>query len=210
MTTTDDFVKRAEAVGVHVTAQLQQQLDKYQRLLLQWSKVINLTAVQTPSEISTVHFLDSFVLVGWLDTLSHRAPIRSILDVGSGAGFPGVVCALSRPDWNVTVVERIHKKTAFLLSLRRELGLSYEVQTRDIKQLKGEFDVVVSRAVFPPEEWLNVAPPFVKPGGFLVAMLGPRVPVLPAPTDFVEAGEKRYDVGAGPRLLRAWQRKSAF
>lgn len=202
----EDFVRRAVALGVDLQKQQVQYFAKYQHLLLQWGRVINLTAIREPKEIATVHFLDSLALVGLLRPQWETVPVRTLLDIGSGAGFPGVVCAIAQPDWKVTLVERIHKKTAFLLMLRRELALSYEVQTIDNKRFSRQFDLVVSRATFPPEEWLRVGAPYVGAKGLLVGMVGSQTPPLPVPEGFRLVAEHVYDVGAGPKLLRAWQR----
>lgn len=202
----ENFVTHAASLGVTLQEQQLRRFIKYQQLLLQWGRVINLTAIREPEEVATVHFLDSLAVIGLLRNVWQLVPVHTLLDIGSGAGFPGAVCAIAQPDWKVTLVERIHKKTAFLLTLRRELALSYEVQTLDNKRLSGLFDLVVSRATFPPEEWVQIGAAYVNPRGLLVAMVGHQTPPLSAPQGFHLVAEHVYDVGAGPKRLRAWQR----
>jgi 16S rRNA (guanine527-N7)-methyltransferase len=148
------------------------------------------------------HFLDSLALVRRLPVASDLAA-PTLVDVGSGAGLPGAVCALMRPDLRVTLVERISKKAAFLLTLRRELGLHYDVLADDATKLQGRFGIVCSRAALPLERWLPLAAKLVEPGGLVFSMssLGDAVP--PPPPSLRPDLDETYDVGAGPyRLLR--------
>jgi 16S rRNA (guanine527-N7)-methyltransferase len=132
----------------------------------------------------------------------------TLIDVGSGAGFPGAVCALMCPDLAVTLVERTQKKAAFLLTLRRELGLTLRVLAQDISQVTERFHVVVSRAAFPPPIWQKVGAQLVAEGGLLLAMVGGKEGALSAPPTFTDEIDHLYDVGAGPRRIRGWRKFS--
>jgi 16S rRNA (guanine527-N7)-methyltransferase len=128
--------------------------------------------------------------------------VPTLVDVGSGAGLPGAVCALMRPELRVTLAERIGKKAAFLLTLRRELGLPYEVFADDAAKLRERYGLVVSRAALPLPRWLALATTLVAPGGLVLAMtsLSEPLPAPPSPLALTDA--RTYDVGAGPyRLL---------
>ncbi|HMU38405.1 MAG TPA: 16S rRNA (guanine(527)-N(7))-methyltransferase RsmG [Pseudomonadota bacterium] len=155
--------------GVSVSPDHIRALKRYAELLGEWGKAINLTAIRDPEQIVRRHFLDSLALASFLPP-SNAVPTPTLLDVGSGAGFPGVLCALFRKDYEVTLCERIGKKNAFLLALRRELGLSYRVLSDDANFIQERFGVVVSRAVLPLPDWLRLGQKLLVEGGFVYAM----------------------------------------
>lgn len=196
------LVQEANKLGLSIPETQLAQFQAYTRLLQSWNQKMNLTAIREGHRIVTHHFLDSLVLVSYLS----ESPSLSLVDVGSGAGFPGAVCAIMRPSWKVTLVERIQKKAAFLLALRRELGLSFEVLATDVNQLKRQFDYVVSRATFPPPVWLQVGASLVAEDGYLFAMLGPSAPQLTPPLGFEPRIDVSYDVGAGRHTLKGYYR----
>lgn len=192
------------------------QLDRYGALLALWGQKMNLTAVaiQDPVSVAVQHFLDSMALVAQLPLAVTE---QSLIDVGSGAGFPGVICALLRPELRVTLVERVGKKAAFLMTVRRELGLSYAVESCDVERLipaavgavptgtpaRG-FDLVVSRAAIPVPRWLPLGKRLVAPGGRVFAMTSLHEPLPQPPEGLTLAGDMTYDVGAGPRRILSW------
>lgn len=153
----------------------------YFSLLDQWNQKINLTAIRDAERVMTHHFVDSLAVIACLHGLADLddedgSPVVNLdalrlVDVGSGAGFPGAVCALMCPHWSVMLVERVRKKTSFLHALRRELGLQYEVFTGDVKNMVGDYDVAVSRATFAPTEWVKTGLGLVRSGGLVMAML---------------------------------------
>ncbi len=210
------LARGAAALGVALSDEVLDKLLRYQQLLSQWNGKINLTAVRDPKEMLTHHFLDSLAVAPLLpvaplppsSSLCAQAEGASLVDVGAGAGFPGAVLALLRPDLKVTLVERTQKKAAFLLTVRRELGLDLRVLAIDVTTLRERFGVVISRAAFPPPEWLRVGAPLCAEGGLLLAMLSTHVKDLPPPPDFAADPlfDRHYDVGAGPRRLIAWRR----
>lgn len=154
--------------------------DRYLTLLLRWNARIKLTSVTEPTEVVARHFLDSLAVVPAL-----AGGPGTLVDVGSGAGFPGLVVALVRPDLAVKVVESIQKKAAFLEAVRRELALSNVEVVADrmetLVRARRTFDAAVSRATFAPEVWVRQGVELVAPGGRLVAM------VVPGPSVTVEA-----------------------
>src|SRR3954462_2761620 len=110
--TSATLVAGAAAFGVPLTAADVARFDRYLALLQRWNAQINLTRVIDPAEIVAKHFLDS------LSILPYIKEANTLIDVGSGAGFPGAVAALVRPDLAVTLVESVQKKAAFLEALK--------------------------------------------------------------------------------------------
>lgn len=151
------------------------QLERYQELLVQWNQKINLTALTLPQQIQQYHFIDSLELLRQIQTQLPRmnAPI-SLLDVGSGAGFPGMICALFDKELHVSLVEKTYKKTVFLETVKRSLGLLVQILAQDIKTIKDLYQVVVSRAAFPQKEWLEVACNHTIPGGHIYSMISEK------------------------------------
>ena len=197
----DELLRRGAAqLGLPLDESLVRQFERYRRLLATWGEKINLTALRDPQQVVIRHFLDSLALVRRLPAAA-ALPVPTLVDVGSGAGLPGAVCALLRPDLRVTLVERVNKKAAFLLTLRRELGLHYEVRPEDAARLPTRFGAVISRAALPLPQWLPFATQLAAPGGVVVAMTSAAEP-LPAPPDALQLQlDELYDVGAGPHRL---------
>jgi 16S rRNA (guanine527-N7)-methyltransferase len=214
-TTKSALREGAAALGLPLDAAKMGALSRYQALLAEWNAKINLTALRDPGAVVVGHFLDSLALVRALPTADLAPP--TLVDVGSGAGFPGVLCALLRPDLRVTLVERIGKKAAFLLALRRELGLTYQVEASDAERLvssagDGGFGIVVSRAALPLPGWLALGARLGSPAGWVFAMTTPHEP-LPPPSSLLAVGlaprpvhDSDYDVGAGRRRLLAFRK----
>jgi 16S rRNA (guanine527-N7)-methyltransferase len=134
-------------------------------LLIQWSARINLTGARTVEALVAEHLPDSFAVASVLD-----GPAR-VVDVGSGGGLPAIPLAILRPALHLQLVEPLAKKVAFLRTAVRELGLgnSVAVEARRVEDLIGSpdqvFDVALSRATFPPAEWLETGQKLVRPGG---------------------------------------------
>lgn len=195
-------------LGVPVSETQLTQLGRYQSLLSEWGEKINLTALRNPTDVIVRHFLDCLALVRALPTPNEIAAAglpTTLVDVGSGAGFPGVLCALLRPDLHVTLVERIGKKAAFLLALRRELGLSYQVEAASAERISRDYGIVVSRAALPLPEWLSLAAELAAPTGWIYAMTAANeaVPDASACASLTLHADIPYDVGAGAhRILR--------
>jgi 16S rRNA (guanine527-N7)-methyltransferase len=144
----------------------------YQKILLKWNQKINLTAHRNPEESLEKNFLDSLVLIPYLRSCSE------ILDIGSGAGFPGLVIKIVLPEAKITLIESDRRKSAFLSTVIRELSLlEAQVITHHVDGgnagslgLKGNFDGVVSRATIPIEELLPLASSCLKENGIFLGM----------------------------------------
>jgi len=150
--------------------------DRYIEILLRENAKHNLTAITEPEEVRQKHFADSLAL---LEHLPCSLPASAaVIDVGSGAGFPGVPLAIARPEWRVTLLEATAKKAKFLSLLKDELGLPLtilnaraEIAAHD-PMLREQFDLVVSRAVASLPVLCELCLPFVRPGGLLAAYKG--------------------------------------
>ncbi|MBI5327420.1 MAG: 16S rRNA (guanine(527)-N(7))-methyltransferase RsmG [Deltaproteobacteria bacterium] len=148
---------------------------KYLAELKEWNKKINLTAITDEREIVIRHFLDSLTLVSFL------ANRKSLLDMGSGAGFPGIPLKIVLPDLKITLMDSINKKVVFMRHIIRMLGLKNieAVQARvedpkSVKKFGACFDVVTSRAFAELGKFLESALPYAKKGGALLAVKGPK------------------------------------
>jgi 16S rRNA (guanine527-N7)-methyltransferase len=135
------------------------QLSAYLDLLVKWNQRTNLTAIREPEEMVRRHFGESLFVA------RHLPECETLLDLGSGAGFPGLPIQLARPGLRVTLAESQHKKASFLREAVRTLGLSTEVWGDRAEKLQRQFDVVALRGVDRPVEALVVARMKVRPGG---------------------------------------------
>jgi len=131
--------------GLDIAADTQQKLLDYLALMQKWNKVHNLTAVREAEEMVTLHLLDSLVVLPHISA----AAVSNLLDVGSGAGLPGIPLALCMPYLQVTVMDSSQKKASFMRQVKAEFGIkNLEVICGRVEQLKpsAKFDVVISRA----------------------------------------------------------------
>jgi len=154
-----------------VDAAARGKLERYADRLLAWNRKVNLTAITAPAEVAEKHLVDSLL------ALPAVAGARTLLDVGAGAGLPGAALACARPDLEVTCVDSVAKKVAFVKAVSAELGLAVRaVATRAEGDPERErlprCEVVVSRAFAEPAAWLPLAARYVLPGGRVLAMLG--------------------------------------
>ena len=155
-------------LGLHVPAATQCKLLDYLVLITKWNRVHNLTAVRESARMVSDHLLDCIAVVPHLDA-------RTVLDVGSGAGLPGIPIALMRPQSSVTLLDSNHKKAAFLRQATIELGLkNAQVVCERVEswQFQGEFELVISRAVSDLPEFLKLAGRLCAADGTVAAMKG--------------------------------------
>ena len=164
----------AAVAGIAVSAAQLNSLVDYLGLLSKWNGVYNLTAIRDPEQMRVQHILDSLVILPYLDA----AGVRSVIDVGTGGGLPGVVIAIMRPDWQVTLNDIVHKKTAFLTQAKGSLHLqNLSIHTGRVEEIPasaGTFDAVVSRAFADLTDFVERARHLVSAGGALYAMKGQR------------------------------------
>lgn len=150
---------------------LQAPLLVYLAELEKWNAVYNLTSVRNPIDMVTRHLLDSLSVLQAMDGL----PIARLLDVGSGAGLPGIPLALARPGWRVALLDSNGKKARFLRHAVRTLGLpNAEVFESRVEALQGEapYDAIISRAFSALGEFFTMTEPLLADGGHWLAMKG--------------------------------------
>jgi 16S rRNA (guanine527-N7)-methyltransferase len=156
-------------MDVVLGADARERLLQHLGLVAKWNRVHNLTAVREPEQMVVLHTLDS------LSLLPHLGSARSLADIGTGGGFPGIPIAIARPDIAVTLVESSHKKCAFLEQAKTELALeNVQVVCGRVERWKPEtrFDAVVSRAFAELSDFVVQAGHLAAPGGRMLAMKG--------------------------------------
>ena len=156
------------ALGLELPAERQEKLLEYLALVHKWNRVYNLTAVREPEKMVSQHLLDSLALLPHLRG-------RTLLDVGSGAGLPGIPLAVARPELSVTLLESNHKKSTFLKQAAIELGLdTLEVVNERVETwaAPARYEIVISRAFSDLSEFVSLAGRLVCDGGMLAAMKG--------------------------------------
>ncbi|TSE19633.1 Ribosomal RNA small subunit methyltransferase G [Tepidimonas alkaliphilus] len=167
------------ALGLTLDEAAQRRLLDYLALLQRWNAAINLTALRDPAQMLTRHLLDSLAV---LRPLRRELAARGcesaarILDVGSGAGLPGVVLAIAEPRWQVVCVDAAAKKTAFVTQAAATLALpNLRAVHARVQELDGPFDVVTARAFATLADFVTWSRPALAPEGVWMAMKG-RVP----------------------------------
>ena len=164
------------AFGVELTDEMCDRFDRYAQLLVEWNQKMNLTAIVEPDDIVLKHFADSLTA---LPLLPKREGI-TLIDVGTGAGFPAVALLIARPDLKVTLLDSLNKRLTFLQEVCRELGLSAQTVHARAEEggrdslLREAFDVATARAVAALPVLSEYCLPFVKTGGIFLAMKGPE------------------------------------
>ena len=160
-------------LSLDLDQQQHEQLLDYLALLFKWNAVYNLTSVRDPMQMMTHHLLDS------LAALPAFATAHNVLDVGAGGGLPGMVLAISRPGMKVSMIDTVHKKTAFLTQVKAELGLAnVTVYTKKVQDLEvaAKFDVITSRAFADLSNFVNWSGHLLAEGGQFIALKGTAPP----------------------------------
>jgi 16S rRNA (guanine527-N7)-methyltransferase len=167
------FAEGAKAFGIDLDGRKIEAFELYLKELLKWNRKINLTAIRSEKGILLKHFLDSLSVYPYL-------PERSfILDIGAGAGFPGLPLKIVRPTVELTLIDSVRKKVDFQRHVIRTLGLKGveaihgRVQDKGIlRDLGGRFDIILSRAFSDLQTLLALSLPFLKKAGTVIAMKG--------------------------------------
>jgi 16S rRNA (guanine527-N7)-methyltransferase len=167
-----------QGLGLNLSEQNIADLELFLQEMGRWNQVHNLTAIEGEMDSVRLHLIDSIavlpVLRGFL-----KGPNPIIADLGSGGGLPAIPIAIVEPEWRLTLIEAVRKKTAFLQHVRGKLKLkNIQVLSERVEdvavQQQGQFDAVISRAFTNLARFLELSLPFLKPGGLVFAMKGKR------------------------------------
>ncbi len=167
------IVEGAKAFGIEIGPLAAEQFTVHARELVRWTAKANLTAITDAKQIAVKHILDSLAPTPLLP------PDATLLDIGSGGGFPGIPLKIVRPTLTVSLVDASRKKVNFLKHVLRTLGLT-GIQARHLRaedlgrnrDLPHEFDVIISRALSALEPFIGLAFPLLAPAGMIIAMKG--------------------------------------
>ncbi len=197
----DDPADASRAVGAGIGPDARDRLVRYVELLAKWNRVWNLTAVRDPIEMIDRHLVDCLTLLPFLGTRADgdsESSAFDLIDVGSGAGLPGIVLAAARPELRVLSVERTAKKARFQRQAVLQLGLpGVEVRGARVEDVHERARIVTSRAFASPRDFLAVAAPLSVPGGVALVMLG-RAERLPEPPPSPWTLERLERTGTDP------------
>ena len=181
--------------GISVDENAPHRLDRFAQLLVEWNKVMNLTGITDPDEIVVKHFVDCLMLLKYVDFKDGA----SLIDVGTGAGFPAMPLLMARPELKVTFLDSLNKRLNFIATVLEENQLDgnlvhdrAEVLSKDAKYREA-FDYATARAVAPMNVLCEYCLPYVKVGGAFVAMKGPDDDVTSAQNAIKELGGEIID-----------------
>jgi 16S rRNA (guanine527-N7)-methyltransferase len=167
-----------EDFGLNLSATNIANLELFLQEMGRWNQVHNLTAIEDQKDSVRLHLIDSIAVLPILREFL-KAPAPKIADLGSGGGLPAIPIAILQPEWHLTLIEAIRKKTAFLQHVRGKLKLkNIEVLSERVEnvalQQPGQFDAVISRAFTSLARFLELSLPLLKPDGLVFAMKSKR------------------------------------
>lgn len=187
-----------EKIGIKLDQYGCDRFDQFAERLVSWNKHVNLTAITEPDEIVIKHFVDCLTIMKYVSF----APGQSLVDVGCGAGFPGMPLLIANPKLEVTFVDSVRKKLSFVRETLNNAGLIAHVKNeraeilgKDI-EYREQFDYATARAVAPLNQLCEYCLPLVKVGGLFIAMKGS------SGMDELEAAKKAISV-LGGELVKA-------
>ena len=170
------IMELSKKIDINISEMQVEKFNEYMQLLLEWNEKINLTAITDESEIILKHFIDS------LTVLKYVKENNKIIDVGTGAGFPGIPLAIMNLNINISLLDSLNKRINFLNEVSKKLELknikTIHGRAEDFgqnKENREKFDVAVSRAVANMTTLAEYLLPFVKVGGYAICMKGPNI-----------------------------------
>ena len=167
-----------EDLGLDLSGSNIDRLELFLQEMARWNRVHNLTAIEDQKDSVVLHLIDSIAVLPIMDQFLGSKAV-SIADLGSGGGLPAIPIAILRPEWQLTLIEAVRKKTAFLQHARGRLELkNTEILSERVeavaKRRPGEFDAVISRAFTSLANFLELSLPLLKPDGLVFAMKAKR------------------------------------
>ena len=165
-------------IPLDIIKQKRPSFQAYSDLLIKWNKKINLTSITRPDEIEEIHFIDSLSCLPYLVSRETLLNDFCLLDVGAGAGFPGIPIKVACPDIEVTLAEAIKKKCDFMKEVVRRLGLTGATvlnKRLNAGESVGLFNLIVSRGTFGMDELIRIGAKNLKPRGLIVSFKGDNV-----------------------------------
>lgn len=170
------LISSAQEFKINVSNVQAQCFQQYMELLVEWNEKINLTAITESHDVAIKHFLDSILLLNYLK-ISDKS---KLIDVGTGAGFPGLPLKIMNPGMQLTLLDGLNKRLVFLQDVLTKLNLNVELVHARAEEggrqskYRGQFDFATARAVAPLNLLCEYCLPFLKMGGTFVAMKGPQ------------------------------------
>lgn len=169
--TNEEFIEELKKLNITLTQEQLNQLEKYYELLIEWNKRINLTRIVEKKDVYLKHFYDSITLIKAIDLTKGQ----ELCDIGTGAGFPGIVLKIVFPHLNITLVDALNKRIEFLKLVIKELNLKsinaiHERAEIFIRQNKNKFDIITCRAVAKLNIISEICIPGLKINGYFIPM----------------------------------------
>ncbi len=169
----EEFENAIRELGIYYKEEQLKQLERYYQLLIEWNQKINLTTIIEKEQVYLKHFYDSLTLTKIINLEENE----TFCDMGTGAGFPGIVIKIFYPKLHVTLVDSLEKRTKFLKTIIEELELEnidvYHARAEEFAcNHRGKYDIVTARAVAHLSVLLEIGIPMVKVGKYLIAMKG--------------------------------------
>lgn len=168
---TENFINETKLLGISLTEKQKEQLEKFYYLLIYWNQKINLTRITQKQEVYLKHFYDSLTLAKEVDLTKEL----NVCDVGSGAGFPGIVLKIAYPNLKITLLDSLQKRVNYLNEIIKELNLkeiqAFHIRAEEYAKIHREsYDIVTARAVTNLKKLSELCIPMVKENGYFISM----------------------------------------
>lgn len=163
--------------NIELTEEQINRFNIYCNMLIEWNSKMNLTAIKEPTEIAVKHFVDSCSVLNYVKIKKNA----KVIDIGTGAGFPGIPLKILREDLDITLLDSLNKRLVFLNEVAKELNLELNTihsRAEDLGRQENhreQYDIAISRAVAPLNVLSEYSIPFVRKGGRFISMKGPNV-----------------------------------